>query len=62
MGIWSQQPLIDGQEMKSVLSNIPKGPIFRVIMDEQEDWMVTHPGGSKDALIDHIQKVFSEYR
>ena len=63
VGIWSQQPIIDGKEMKSedVLPNIPKGPIFREIMDAQEDWMITHPGGSREGLIRHLREIFSEY-
>mmetsp|Transcript_589 Transcript_589/g.928 ORF Transcript_589/g.928 Transcript_589/m.928 type:complete len:1025 (-) Transcript_589:6917-9991(-) len=63
VGIWSQQPLIDGKEMKShdILPNIPKGPVFRVIMEEQEDWMTTHPGGSKEALVRHLREIFHDY-
>lgn len=63
VGIWSQRPLIDGKEMKAdnILPNIPKGPIFREIMDEQEDWMTTHPGGSKEALVRHMRESFHDY-
>ena len=63
VGIWSLQPLIDGKEMKSdeILPNIPKGPSFRDIMDEQEDWMITHPGGSKEQLVLHLREKFHEY-
>ncbi len=63
VGIWSQAPLIDGREMTSehILPNIPKGPVFREIMDEQVNWMTTHPGTTKDGLIVHLREVFSEY-
>jgi hypothetical protein len=63
VGIWSQHPLIDGKKMKSkeILPNIPKGPVFRVVMDEQECWMITHPGGSKEALVKHLRDVFIDY-
>ena len=44
-----------------ILPNIPKGPVFREIMDEQEDWMTTHPGGSKKTLVSHLREVFHEY-
>jgi len=47
--------------VKKVLPKIPKGPIFREIMDEQDSWMTVNPGGSKDALILHLQKVFSSF-
>lgn len=63
VGIWSQQPLIDGKEMKSkdILPNIPMGPVFREIMNAQEDWMIIHPGGGKEGLVEHLREVFHEY-
>lgn len=63
IGIWSQEPLIDGREITTdgVLPNTPRGPIFREIMEEQASWMTTHPGGKKMNLITHLQKVFPEF-
>ena len=50
IGIWSQKPLVNGGEMKQVLPNIPQGPGFREVMDEQDNWMTTHPGAGVEAL------------
>ena len=62
MGIWSQKPLIDGGEMKkNVLPGIPKGPVFRDVMDEQIDWMTLHPGGSKQCLVEHLAESFPDF-
>lgn len=61
VGIWDRKPIMDGREVKKVLPKIPKGPIFREIMDEQDSWMTVNPGGSKDALIFHLQRVFSSF-
>jgi len=63
VGIWSATPLIDGNEISSdgVLPNVPKGPIFREIMDEQTNWMTTHPCGTKESLVKHLRKLFKEY-
>mmetsp|Transcript_26134 Transcript_26134/g.36839 ORF Transcript_26134/g.36839 Transcript_26134/m.36839 type:complete len:879 (-) Transcript_26134:78-2714(-) len=61
IGIWDQKPLIDGGEMKKILSNIPKGPVFREIMDEQDNWLTTHPGGRKEALAEHLKEVFPDF-
>lgn len=63
VGLWSQQPLIDGKELieKKVLPNIPIGPVFREVMEEQTNWMTTHPGGSRERLIEHLQEVYHEY-
>jgi hypothetical protein len=61
IGIWGTQPLLDGQEMKSILPYIPPGPAFRDVMEEQERWMTTHPGASKEPLKEHLKKVFPEF-
>jgi len=61
IGIWSQKPLIDGGKMKKILPNIPPGPVFREIMDEQENWITTHPGGREETLTEHLKQVFPEY-
>ena len=47
--------------MKEVLPYIPRGPAFRDVMDEQDKWMVTHPGGNKGPLIEHLKLEFSDY-
>eukprot|EP00594_Rhizosolenia_setigera_P017934 CAMPEP_0178961198 /NCGR_PEP_ID=MMETSP0789-20121207/13536_1 /TAXON_ID=3005 /ORGANISM="Rhizosolenia setigera, Strain CCMP 1694" /LENGTH=715 /DNA_ID=CAMNT_0020644931 /DNA_START=396 /DNA_END=2543 /DNA_ORIENTATION=+ len=62
VGIWKQKPLTNGEEMKkNVLKNIPKGPVFRDIMDEQVRWMILHPGGEKEHLNEHLKECFPEY-
>jgi hypothetical protein len=61
IGIWSQKPIVNGGEMKKVLPNLPKGPEFREVMEEQDDWMATHPGASKEALAEHLRTQFPEY-
>ena len=53
--------MVDGQEIKQLLPYIPRGPALRDVMDEQERWITTHPGASKDPLIEHLGTVFSEY-
>ena len=63
IGIWNQKPLIDGDQLKEqdVLPNLPYGPMFREVMDEQIDWMTTHPGGDRDALVEQLQTVFPAF-
>lgn len=61
VGIWDQKPLMDGVEIKKVLPNIPKGPTFRDIMDEQEKWMTLHPCAGADILVRHLAQKFPEY-
>jgi hypothetical protein len=52
---------MDGKEIKEILSNLPPGPAFREVMEEQEIWITTHPGGGKEALISHMKNVFAEF-
>ena len=61
IGVWTRKPLIDGDSMKAVLPNIPVGPGFREVMDEQQSWMTTHPGGGIDALSTHLREVFADF-
>jgi len=62
IGIWSEKPLMSGEDMKLlVLKRLPQGPAFRQVMDEQIVWMTTHPGASRMALIQHLQHVFTNF-
>eukprot|EP00571_Detonula_confervacea_P007825 CAMPEP_0172326938 /NCGR_PEP_ID=MMETSP1058-20130122/58057_1 /TAXON_ID=83371 /ORGANISM="Detonula confervacea, Strain CCMP 353" /LENGTH=844 /DNA_ID=CAMNT_0013043845 /DNA_START=142 /DNA_END=2676 /DNA_ORIENTATION=+ len=62
IGIWNQHPLLNGDEIKnSILPNIPKGPVFRDVMDAQTQWMTSHPGGRREKLVEHLQIVFPEF-
>jgi len=63
VGIWSQDPLINGKMITAddILPNAPIGPVFREIMDEQTNWMTTHPGGTREGLVENLREVFSEY-
>eukprot|EP00531_Pseudo-nitzschia_arenysensis_P006443 CAMPEP_0116147292 /NCGR_PEP_ID=MMETSP0329-20121206/17675_1 /TAXON_ID=697910 /ORGANISM="Pseudo-nitzschia arenysensis, Strain B593" /LENGTH=805 /DNA_ID=CAMNT_0003643207 /DNA_START=426 /DNA_END=2843 /DNA_ORIENTATION=+ len=61
VGIWGQKPLMDGGQVKKVLPNIPHGPVFRDIMEEQENWMTLHPCAGPDVLARHLQRKFPDY-
>ena len=61
IGIWDQQPLMDGIEVKKILPRIPRGPAFRDVMEEQENWMIIHPGAGKEFLAKHLVETFSDY-
>ena len=61
VGVWGQKPLMDGGEVKIVLPNIPHGPVFRDIMEEQENWMTLHPCAGPDILARHLQQKFPDF-
>ena len=63
VGIWNEKPIINGDEMRQshILPAIPKGPIFREIMKEQEEWMTLHPGGNKEILINHMRRKYPDF-
>eukprot|EP00578_Thalassiosira_sp_NH16_P023731 CAMPEP_0181085772 /NCGR_PEP_ID=MMETSP1071-20121207/5401_1 /TAXON_ID=35127 /ORGANISM="Thalassiosira sp., Strain NH16" /LENGTH=764 /DNA_ID=CAMNT_0023167583 /DNA_START=122 /DNA_END=2416 /DNA_ORIENTATION=+ len=64
VGIWKQRPLLDGGEIKTeaILPNLPHGPEFRSIMNAQMQWMIMHPGGSRETLVEHLKDIFPDYR
>eukprot|EP00543_Licmophora_paradoxa_P015361 CAMPEP_0202461580 /NCGR_PEP_ID=MMETSP1360-20130828/50011_1 /ASSEMBLY_ACC=CAM_ASM_000848 /TAXON_ID=515479 /ORGANISM="Licmophora paradoxa, Strain CCMP2313" /LENGTH=376 /DNA_ID=CAMNT_0049083689 /DNA_START=105 /DNA_END=1235 /DNA_ORIENTATION=+ len=62
IGIWTRKPLIDGSELKKILPDIPRGPIFREIMDKQQDWMTTHPNGEKKGLEEYLKSVYPDFK
>lgn len=62
IGIWNQQLLLNGEDIKqSILPRIPRGPVFRDVMDSQTSWMISHPGGSREKLVEHLQNEFEEF-
>jgi tRNA nucleotidyltransferase/poly(A) polymerase len=61
IGIWNEKPMADGETVLRILPALPKGPAFRDVMDEQVDWMVTHPGANLEALTKHLQAKFEMY-
>lgn len=44
-----------------MLPKIPKGPAFRDVMEEQETWMILHPGAGEDFLVKHLTEKFPDY-
>jgi hypothetical protein len=61
VGIWGEKPLLDGVAMKNALPRIPEGPAFRKVMEEQESWITSHPGGGVEFLTKHLTDTFPEY-
>lgn len=61
IGIWHQEPLLDGEAMKKLLPRIPRGPAFRDVMDEQSTWMISHPGAAISALESHLVATFPKF-
>jgi tRNA nucleotidyltransferase/poly(A) polymerase len=61
IGIENEKPLLDGGKIKKVLPRIQPGPAFREVMDEQVNWMTTHPGADAEALSSHLKECFPEY-
>jgi hypothetical protein len=62
IGIWNQQPLLNGEEIKkSILPRIIKGPAFRDVMEAQVEWMMIHPGGGRESLVEYLRGRFEEF-
>uniref|UniRef100_A0A0K6S886 Poly A polymerase head domain-containing protein n=1 Tax=Chromera velia CCMP2878 TaxID=1169474 RepID=A0A0K6S886_9ALVE len=62
-GVWDLKPLLDGGELKkSVLPNLPKGPEFKIVLDEEMRWMLGHPEGTKEQCASHLRETFEKFR
>jgi len=62
IGIWNMKPALNGDEIASrVLTNLPKGPIFRDVMDRQWEYMVQHPSCPVEEVEDYLRGEFSDY-
>lgn len=61
IGIWNEKPILDGEQVKAVLPAIPRGPAFREVMEEQENWMILHPGAGSEFLVKHLQTKFPDF-
>jgi hypothetical protein len=60
-GVWDLKPLIDGRRLVSLLPNLPRGPLYRNIMDDQIEHMIKHPGISVEALEDWVRTMYKQY-
>jgi tRNA nucleotidyltransferase/poly(A) polymerase len=62
IGIWNEKPIADGDLIRTkYLQAIPPGPAFRDVMEEQINWMTSHPGKDVDALMEHLKHTFPSY-
>ncbi|EPR58804.1 tRNA nucleotidyltransferase/poly(A) polymerase family protein [Toxoplasma gondii GT1] len=56
-----QPPLCDGHRVKTLLKNLPKGPLFKEILDEQIKWQLAHPAGTAAACEEYLRTKYSTY-
>eukprot|EP00752_Nemacystus_decipiens_P012689 g11242.t1 len=61
-GVWDLKPMFNGGEVKQILPNIPRGPAFSDVMDEQIKWMIENPSGSREEALEFIKIRFEEFR
>jgi tRNA nucleotidyltransferase/poly(A) polymerase len=61
-GVWDLKPMVDGRELQSLLPKLPRGPLYREIMDGQLDHVIKYPNTSKDAMQDWIYSTYKQFR
>ena len=54
-GCWNTKPLLDGKELIQELG-IQRGPDVGIAMQTQVEWMLEHPGATKDSFIEHMRQ------
>jgi tRNA nucleotidyltransferase (CCA-adding enzyme) len=52
---WNTKPLLDGQFLIKELG-IPKGPSVGIAMQAQVEWMLEHPGGTKESCLEYLRQ------
>ena len=55
-GCWRNRPLINGSEIMAQLG-VPRGPEVSAYIQEQIEWMLLNPNGSKDECELHLRNV-----
>lgn len=61
VGVWDMKPLVDGNAMKEIFRNIPKGKAFTELMDAQKEWMLEHQEGTREQLVTHLTQEFQDF-
>jgi hypothetical protein len=59
--VWDLVPLMDGNEVKGVLKNLPRGPEVREVMDKQLEFLITTPGAKRRDVEEHLMCKFKQF-
>ncbi|GMH56512.1 hypothetical protein TrRE_jg2568 [Triparma retinervis] len=59
--VWDLVPLMDGNEVKEVLKNLPRGPEVRDVMDKQLEFLITNPGAKRTDVEEYLTRTFKEF-
>ena len=61
-GVWDTKPIVNGNEIMSILPKLKKGKMIGDIMQQQIEWMIQNPGKGKQEAIEWIERTYSELR
>ena len=59
--VWDLVPLLDGNEVKKALKNLPRGPEVRDVMDKQLEFLITNPGATRCDVVEFLNDSFKEF-
>jgi hypothetical protein len=62
IGIWELKPLLSGIDVLRLLPSLPKGPIFRDVMEDQISWMIMHPDLGPERIKGFLLEKYAEFR
>ncbi|CBJ26899.1 conserved unknown protein [Ectocarpus siliculosus] len=60
-GVWDLKPMFNGGEVKKILPEIPRGPVFSKVMDDQIKWMIANPEGTKEEGLEYIKARYERF-
>eukprot|EP00871_Galdieria_phlegrea_P000100 jgi/Galph1/1090/GphlegSOOS_G5750.1 len=59
--VWQWKPLINGNELLSLLPQLPKGPKIKEILEDEIDWIIMHPQGTETECREWLKKKYNIY-
>eukprot|EP00611_Tribonema_gayanum_P024905 TRINITY_DN5576_c0_g1_i1.p1 TRINITY_DN5576_c0_g1~~TRINITY_DN5576_c0_g1_i1.p1 ORF type:complete len:337 (-),score=162.36 TRINITY_DN5576_c0_g1_i1:237-1247(-) len=59
--VWELKPAIDGVGIGKLLPGLPKGPVFKEILDDQIEWILRNPYGSEGEVKEHVMHKYAQY-
>ncbi|CAM9861642.1 unnamed protein product [Choristocarpus tenellus] len=57
--VWDERPLFGGNEVAKILPRLPRGPMYRVVMQKQIEFMLKNPGATKEEGEAFLREEFS---
>merc|ERR1711998_432129 len=59
--VWQLKPLLNGNIIRKMFSNIPDGPSMSELMHAQIHWMIEEPDGGEEGMANFLKEKFKSW-